>query len=91
MIYQPGVYAPPVAHYRHLNVKDEWVDSIAKIIGKNGKHFINITKLTGCQYLWFNEEKQVIEIWGPHARLMKAHNHLVKHIHEIMNEKNEEN
>ena len=81
-----GVYSPPVSHYRHFKIKPEWHDYIAKIIGKDGCHFIRITTRTGCKYIWYNEEKGIIELWGPHAVLMGAQKMIEEHIETIVNE-----
>ena len=83
MTYMPGVYDPPVAHYRHFPLTSEQLENVAKIIGKDGCHFIRITKKARVRYIWFNQERGVVEIWGPHDNLMKAQSLLEKHICNI--------
>jgi hypothetical protein len=86
MQHHQGVYNPPIAHYRHFNTKPEWNDHIAKIIGKDGCHFIRMTMRSGCKYIWYNEKKGVIELWGPHGVLRNAQRMIEQHIDTIVNE-----
>mgnify|MGYP000138517993 CR=1 FL=1 len=70
--YNPKVYSPPIgkAHYRHFRTPDEWKPHIKKIIGKDGCNFIKATKYSGCSYIWHHRDTDIIEIWGPHNRVI---------------------
>lgn len=59
-------YNPPIAHYCHVSVKDYDTDFILKAIGKNGFFFKKITQNCDANYIWWNKENSVIEIWGPY-------------------------
>lgn len=68
---QPGVYSPPstipgvwytrvLPNYPNLREKGK----MGEVIGQKGKHFIRITKQSGCTYIWYEPTKNLIEIWG---------------------------
>ena len=69
-------YDPPIAHYRHMKVPDEWKNHMSKIVGKDGCHFIRATEKSGCQYIWHDQDNDHIEFWGPHSSLMLAETHV---------------
>ena len=58
-------YQPPNAHYSQMDVSDYTEDQIFSFIGKTGKKFYWLTKKLGLDYLWYDKERKVIEIWGP--------------------------
>jgi hypothetical protein len=35
------------------------------LIGKSGRHFKRITKETGVSFIWYNDETNSIDVWGP--------------------------
>ena len=74
--YKKKEYSPPVglAHYRHFHIPDEWQPIIKKIIGRDGCNFIRATKRSGCMYIWHHIGTDLVEIWGPHNRLMAGEN-----------------
>lgn len=57
-------YDPPIAHYTQLDVSDYSEEQILTLIGKGGKGFYNLTKKIGVEYIWWNRERNVVEIWG---------------------------
>jgi hypothetical protein len=59
-------YQPPVDHYSELDVS--WVDSedIYAFIGVKGRRFYWLSRFLGLSYLWFDEKRKVLEIWGPY-------------------------
>ena len=59
-------YQPPVAHYSQMDVSDYTEDQIFSFIGKTGKKFYWLTQKLGLDYLWYDKERQIIEIWGPY-------------------------
>ena len=45
-------------------------------IGRTGKRFYWLTQKLGLEYLWYDNERKVIEIWGPfytHQNQQSAH------------------
>jgi hypothetical protein len=68
--YTPGEYNPPIAHYSQITVPD--FIQVGLLVGKNGRHFKNITYESGCKYIWYDKERNVIEIWGSIASIKSA-------------------
>lgn len=64
-------YNPPVTHYTHLKIAlDD--KTMLKVIGKGGYHFKKITQQTNVNYIWWNKESSIIEIWGNPKNFKKA-------------------
>lgn len=59
-------YTPPVSHYSQLDVSDYTEEQIFAFIGKNGRRFYWLTQKLQLDYLWYDSERKVIEIWGPY-------------------------
>lgn len=56
-------YNPPLgSFYSEINVPEHVASGI--MIGNNGKHFKRITTQSGTDYIWFNSEKSIVEIWS---------------------------
>jgi hypothetical protein len=69
-------YTPPTAHYSQMDVSEYTEDQIFAFIGKTGKKFYWLTQKLGLDYLWYDKERKVIEIWGPyftHVNQQSAH------------------
>ena len=66
-----GVYNPPISFYTQINTHLSNSD-MYQIIGKSGCNFKYLTKKFNLNYIWWNEEKNVIEVWGKHINLTKA-------------------
>jgi hypothetical protein len=69
-------YTPPTTHYSQMDVSDYTDDQIFAFIGKTGKRFYWLTQKLGIDYLWYDKERKVIEIWGPyytHVNQQSAH------------------
>jgi hypothetical protein len=62
-------YNPPIAHYAHIDVSGYAENKILCMIGKEGKGFYWLTRHLGLQYLWYNKEKKLIELWGSYRSL----------------------
>jgi hypothetical protein len=55
--------------------------NIGYIIGKNGKHFCDITDICDVKYIWFRNEFGTVEIWGKNEHsIIEAYNMLIQHI-----------
>lgn len=74
----PGVYNPPInTYYSELPVTLN-KESMRFVIGKDGIAFKAITHQAGVLYLWFNEQKSVIEVWGHYSKLEDAKKRLTE-------------
>ena len=62
-------YEPPIAHYTQLDVSEYSDDEILYVIGKGGKGFYKLTRELGVNYLWWDKERKVVEIWGSFTAL----------------------
>lgn len=81
----PG-YNPPIAHYCHVNVSDKSELEVLKAIGKGGYFFKKITQLCNVNYIWWNKENKVIEIWGPHRYMAVAKYNVEYHLDHVNDE-----
>lgn len=81
--YTPGIYNPPTnSHFTQIecSVKPE---NIGKLIGQKGRVFNAITRCARVHYIWINNDKNVIEIWGPKPRLENAKLRLIERMQRI--------
>ena len=63
-------YDPPAdAHYTELSVSQYPEGFMWKAIGKDGRNFYAITDWLKLKYLWYDETRNVVEIWGPYQSL----------------------
>lgn len=76
-------YNPPNAHYSEVKC-DLSQQQIKKLIGKNGYFFNVITKAAKVNYLWFDNQRQVIEIWGPMIHLENAKRRLIDRMEHVV-------
>jgi polyribonucleotide nucleotidyltransferase len=79
----PGIYNPPKKSQCtqiECSVKPE---NIGKLIGQKGKIFNAITRCARVDYIWINNDKNVIEIWGPQIRHEDAKLRLIKRMQLI--------
>jgi hypothetical protein len=68
-------YTPPNTHYSELDVSSYEQDDIFKFIGKSGKRFYWLTKFLNLSYLWYDKNREVIEVWGPYESLQNFQAH----------------
>ena len=62
-----------------MDVSDYTEDQIFAFIGKTGKRFYWLTQKLGIDYLWYDKDRKVIEIWGPYyTHLNKQSAHLIR-------------
>ena len=69
-------YTPPTTHYSQMDVSEYDEDQVFAFVGKTGTRFYWLTKKLGLDYLWYDKERKVIEIWGPyytHLNQQSAH------------------
>lgn len=66
-------------------------DEVKYLIGKNGKGFKHITRKANISFLWYREEKNSIQVWGPEENLHKAIDVMVKYIDVVKKKINDNN
>ncbi len=61
-------FPPFDCHYFQFRIDFE--DSIIKrLIGRDGYYFKNITQKFKLRYVWYDKEKNIIEIWGSNPKI----------------------
>jgi hypothetical protein len=78
-------YNPPSAHYAHINVSQFSPDFIWSLIGTNKKGFYDLTKKLNLRYIWYNEDQQRIELWGPYEAFI---NGAVNAVNKVLDSQN---
>ena len=73
-------YNPPIAHYCHINVSNYSDNAILMAMGKKGNVFKEITKNSKVDYIWWNQEMKIIEIWGPFEYMYEGRFHLCTYL-----------
>ena len=68
-------YNPPDAHYCHIKAYENQEDNF-KLIGPKGNNFKRLTNKLNIEYLWWNIDSNVIEIWGPFSQMLKSRMYL---------------
>lgn len=85
---EKAVRDPPEGkHYRQSSLKIE-EEIIPHVIGEDGKHFKRITEMANVDYIWWENNKKIIEIWGPENQLDFAESLLKRHIEFVKNKLN---
>ena len=74
----------PTKFYKHV-VVDIQHPYMKTVVGKNGKHFKHCCKAVGVDKIWFNMNKNVVEIWGPVDNLNKASSIIENKIQYVKN------
>ena len=64
-------YSPPNTYYSQVNSTLDNND-MYQFIGRDGAHFKYLTDILCVEYIWWNKERNYIEIWGPHLKLENA-------------------
>ena len=81
--YQP----PSNSHYTELSVSGYPPSFMWTVIGKEGCHFYDLTDWLRLHYLWYDDARKVIEIWGPYDALADGAkdkiNNIIKMYHQI--------
>lgn len=84
-----GVYDPPDAHYAHIKVSEATVETMLRMIGKEGCNFKRLTEKYNLKYLWWSKENGVVEIWGSHHAVANARPKLEKIINTHLRKQEE--
>jgi hypothetical protein len=82
-IPESGKYNPPIAHYSEVECSLD-PDNVKKLIGRNGYYFNIITKSSKVNYIWYDNKRHVVEIWGPMDCLADAKNRIIKRMSMIL-------
>ena len=65
-------YDPPIAHYSQLDVSEYSDEQMLSFIGKDGHRFYGLTTKLGLNYLWWDPERKVVELWGSYSSLNRG-------------------
>ena len=71
-------YDPPASHYTEVNAFINQGDNL-KIVGPGGHNFKRLTVKLKLDYLWWNMERNVFEIWGSFDKVKQAKDYLEKY------------
>ena len=65
-------YNPPRSscHYSQIDVKDYDKNMILCMIGKGGSGFYKLTNYLNLNYVWYDSDREVIELWGSYEALL---------------------
>lgn len=81
-----NVYSPPQLHpgmqVSYYFLKPDHIELSGFFIGKNGVHFKNITRLSGCHYLFLIDNR--IEIWGGSNEIQRAFRMIRRHLDHVV-------
>ena len=72
-------YNPPITFYSQVAAMSNKQDML-RFIGKNGCNLKKVTDSLGLEYIWWNMEKNVVELWGPHNKLTRAKNKIENYL-----------
>ena len=75
-------YDPPSAHYCEINAFTNPGDNF-KLIGPDGHNFKRLTLKLNVEYIWWNIERNVIEIWGPYSKMKYSQEYMNKYMHRF--------
>ena len=58
-------YNPPISHYSQVSIPDNLEKKdVFKFIGKSGINLIKLTEILEMKYIWWDINRNVIELWG---------------------------
>jgi hypothetical protein len=62
IIVKMAPYNPPNTHYSEVDVSQYTSEYMFDLMGKSS---YKMTSILGCDYLWYDEKRKVIEVWAP--------------------------
>ena len=77
-------YSPPSSHYCEIKAFYSQSDNL-KFIGPGGHNFKRLTTKLNIEYLWWNIERNVFEIWGPHSKMIPSAKYLNSYMDRFQN------
>ena len=57
-------YNPPDTHYNEIPVETQW--QAARLLRNGGRMLYDLTKKLKLKYIWYSNERKVLELWGPY-------------------------
>jgi hypothetical protein len=81
--YTSDIYSPPIGFYNQINVENLNKSEMQQLIGKNRCNFKRITKKYRLKYIWWNKERNIIEIWGRTFDLTEKKNKIINYINNF--------
>jgi len=58
-------YNPPLNNnYSEIDVSHYPEGMMWKVVGKEGRNFYDITTYARLAYVWYNDERKIVELWG---------------------------
>ena len=65
-------YDPPssTCHYSEIDVSKYDESMILCMIGKGGEGFYKLTDYLKLEYVWYDADRKVIELWGSYRALL---------------------
>ena len=80
-------YNPPAdAHYTQVDVSHFPEGFIWKAIGREGRNFYRLTDWLRLKYVWYDDKRGVVELWGSERALQ---NEPGKKVLQVLNMYNE--
>lgn len=84
-----GHYSPPRFEpgytWTEIEVPSDLMDKIGLVIGRDGIRFCQIGDEIACPYIFYRQEKNLIEAWGPVGAVVRAHFALRAHMAHVQN------
>ena len=72
-------YNPPISHYSEMDVSEYDDEHMFECVGKNGKRFHWLTRFLELDYIWYDKNRKIIELWGPyHTHKNKQSEHIIR-------------
>lgn len=63
-------------------------EDLGRFIGRNGRHFKQITANSGASYLWYDDNAHVVQVWGSPECAGHAANLLKERVHKLLSSAN---
>ena len=66
-------YNPPISHYSQVSIPENLdKKDVFKFIGKSGTNLIKLTEILDMKYIWWDINRNVIELWGSEKNHRRA-------------------
>ena len=75
-------YEPPSVHYCEINAYNNTSHNF-KLMGPQGHNFKRLTTKLGIDYMWWNMERNVIEIWGSYSKMNSSQKFMTSYMHRF--------
>lgn len=73
-------YNPPLnTHYSEMDLSEYDPEMVYDFIGKKGHRMYWLTRFLELSYLWYDESRKKLEIWGPfYTHQNKQSEHVIR-------------